>query len=1138
MKKLLLILVAWVVVNHAMGQSTGSDQRTSTTKIADVLALQPALTDDKLQEAYAQLEKFTVQDIAALLQGLKPQGANNAALEFLTNSYSFHIGKGLNEAARKNFVEGALLALNQLNDPYNKGYVMQLIQHAGKDEAVSALSTYLQDPVLSEKAARALARIGSPAAGEALLKALANSSANAGIQIVDALGFMQFQAAEEALLARLEKATDVTEQKVLYASLAQLGSTAALVPLQKAAEKSGYQYDASNSLGAYLSLAFRLQQAGQLPQAPALAQSLIKASGNPAQASTRAAGLKLLVGQQTEAHRKILRNAALSSDAIYRDAAFRLYPDALTPSDRKFYAGKIKKAQPDVQADLIHFLVEKEAPEVAPIALQLLKGSSTTSNVQKAALFALKSLQGEQALPVLLEQLATTKDEGLRAYAAILLSELPGEKITQQVLQALQQTQDTSLQTIYLNLLADRAVSGVTPLAFELAQKGSTDEVKAAAMQALSATVQPSDLGALFSLFDQQQRSRNLTLQRAITSAVDRSNDRSQAIKQVINAAKVAGVESNQAYFGLLAQLGGQEALHYVVDALQQASPSDRNSILRVLANWKDAAALDVLRKNLAQIEDASTFDAVFKGINAQISASQVPNDQKVLWFREAFALARTVDHKKMILRSLEYTDSYQALQFAGQFFDDPALKETAVGTVMGISLANPQFYGDDVHRLLDVVIQSLGGGEGNYIREAVIRHKAELPKGRGFVSLFNGQNLEGWKGLVGDPIKRAKMSAATLAAEQTKADEAMRKGWYVEDGALHFSGHGDNIATVKQYGDFEMLVDWKLDANGKDGDAGVYLRGTPQVQIWDISRVDVGAQVGSGGLYNNQKNPSKPLLVADNPLGEWNTFRIRMVGDKVTVYLNGQLVTDEVVLENYWDRSQPIFPLEQIELQAHGTKVSYRDIYIQELPRKEVFQLSQQEKEEGFEILFDGTNLDHWVGNKEAYKVSEENTLAIYPTKGSGGNLYTKETYGDFVYRFDFRLTPGANNGIGIRTPMEGDAAYVGMEIQVLDDTAPIYKDLAAYQYHGSVYGIIAAKRGHLRPVGEWNTEEIYMKGNHIRVTLNGVVIVDGDLEKATKQGTLDKQDHPGLKRKDGHIAFLGHGSEVHFKNIRVKRL
>src|SRR5690606_24154148 len=149
------------------------------------------------------------------------------------------------------------------------------------------------------------------------------------------------------------------------------------------------------------------------------------------------------------------------------------------------------------------------------------------------------------------------------------------------------------------------------------------------------------------------------------------------------------------------------------------------------------------------------------------------------------------------------------------------------------------------------------------------------------------------------------------------------------------FSGHGDNIATVKHYGDFELILDWKLDKNGKEPDAGVYLRGTPQVQMWDISRTDVGAQVGSGGLYNNQKHESKPSKVADNPLGEWNNMKIKMVGEKVWVWLNGELGADHVILEHYCDRNPSMFSTEQISLLAHGSRVCYSDMCSKQLPRK-----------------------------------------------------------------------------------------------------------------------------------------------------------------------------------------------------------
>lgn len=403
-----------------------------------------------------------------------------------------------------------------------------------------------------------------------------------------------------------------------------------------------------------------------------------------------------------------------------------------------------------------------------------------------------------------------------------------------------------------------------------------------------------------------------------------------------------------------------------------------------------------------------------------------------------------------------------------------------------------------------------------------------------GFVPLFNGKDLTGWKGLVSDPVKRAQMSPEELAEEQANADEIMHAHWKIEDGTLIFDGdsEGSHLCTIRNYGDFEMLVDWKIEPSG---DSGIYLRGTPQVQIWDTAQWPEG----SGGLYNNRRNPSKPLKVADNPVGEWNTFHIKMEGEKVTVYLNGVLVVDNVTMENYWDRSQPIFPNDQIELQSHGTKLYFRNIMLKELGKPEAAVKEPAEAaptlEEGFVLLFNGKDLSGWVGDTEGYVVEDGKIIVL--ERGSG-NLYTEKEYSDFILRFEFRLTPGANNGLGIRTPLEGDAAYVGMELQILDNTADQYSNLQPYQYHGSIYGVVPAKRGYLHAVGSWNSEEVIVNGRRVTVILNDIVIVEADIDEASTPETIDGRDHPGLKRDKGHIGFLGHGSRVEFRNIRIKEI
>ena len=205
-----------------------------------------------------------------------------------------------------------------------------------------------------------------------------------------------------------------------------------------------------------------------------------------------------------------------------------------------------------------------------------------------------------------------------------------------------------------------------------------------------------------------------------------------------------------------------------------------------------------------------------------------------------------------------------------------------------------------------------------------------------GFTVLFDSTeaSLKNWKGVTTDqkfdnPKVRQAATPEKRAEMQKIADKQMAEHWHIRDGALYFDGFkgGYSLATAKDYKDFEMWVDWRT--LSVQGDSGLYLRGSPQVQIWDAHNQ---WGIGSGGLYNNQKNPSKPLKIADRNVGSWNTFYIKMVGEKVTVKLNGELVVDNVTLENYWDRSQPIFPIEQIELQCHGDPLEFKNIFIKEL--------------------------------------------------------------------------------------------------------------------------------------------------------------------------------------------------------------
>ena len=481
-------------------------------------------------------------------------------------------------------------------------------------------------------------------------------------------------------------------------------------------------------------------------------------------------------------------------------------------------------------------------------------------------------------------------------------------------------------------------------------------------------------------------------------------------------------------YFPLLSAIGTQNGLHVIEEIFKNSKGNDKQKAFAALTSWPNSNAMEALYSIASKDTEVQQKNGALLSYIGLIRKSKVSPDQKLLLLKKAMAVAQTAEQKNRILSETSGISIFPALAFAAEYLDNDATKHKAADVVMNIGLSDKSFQGTLVRGWLTKALNTLNGSDAIYAQKSIQKFLDDMPDKEGYIALFNGKDLSAWKGLVGTPLTRAKMNEKELTEAQIKANGEIKNNWTIENGQLLFAGKGNNLATLKKYGDIELQMDWKIFDDGhKEGDGGIYLRGTSQVQIWDTSRTHVGAQVGSGGLYNNLDNESKPLKVADNKLGEWNHFYIKMIGDKVTVYLNGVLVTDNVTMENYWDRKSPIFPEEQLELQAHNSRVAYRDIYLKEIPRTETFALPEDEKTEGFKVLFDGSSMDEWIGNTTDY-VIEDKMMVVHPKPGSRGNLFSKDEYSNFIFRFEFKLTPGANNGLGIRSPLEGDAAYTGM--------------------------------------------------------------------------------------------------------------
>jgi hypothetical protein len=375
--------------------------------------------------------------------------------------------------------------------------------------------------------------------------------------------------------------------------------------------------------------------------------------------------------------------------------------------------------------------------------------------------------------------------------------------------------------------------------------------------------------------------------------------------------------------------------------------------------------------------------------------------------------------------------------------------------------------------------------------------------------SLFNGKDFSGWTGWDDGSLH-----------------------WTIADGVIVNDGGGEFLTTTSDYSDFDLALEYKTVAGA---DSGVYLRGVPQVQIWDTTEAggkwSIGANLGSGGLWNNKKYSNAPTRLMDKPFGEWNHLRMRMVGSRVSVWLNKELIVDHVPLENYWDSSKPITTSGPIQLQTHGGEICWRNITLHEIDSSEANEILAAAGNLKFTSIFNGTDFTGWGGPTEQYEVVNK---AIRCRAGSGGTIYTDNDYADFTTRFEFKLPAGGNNGLAIRYPRSGNTAYDGMcELQILDNSSEQYAGLKEYQYHGSAYGMVAAHRGFSRSVGEWNFQEVRVYGSKIQVELNGFIILDCDL--AQIEEPVDGKPHPGRTRTTGAFGFAGHNDPVEFRQIKI---
>lgn len=1097
MKKILLFTVLFIAGSLRLTAQEGLEQ------ILDKLpASSPA--DLSLQmEQLANLGAPAVVTMSQRLNSLVP-GQGDLRERYALAGLAKYLGQGNNPDQRREIEEGFLQSLELGLEVDAEVFLIEQLQYFGSDLSIDRLPAKIG--LLCEPVVQTIAQIHTEKALRSLINALAESNGYCKMVLTKAIGSFD-QPAALSELVRLSSDQDETVRMAALKSLAHSGSPSAVIPLM-----SYGQLDAANGNDLLLTLASGLARSGNTRELNPIIER-VRSTGSTQQKET-AVGLMadhLSEGSRKELVKILTRGSEEEALAVTRS----LEKNEAMPMAAYFKS--FKKVSAPVKTGLLTAARSRKYQQALPAARELL--TSSDPGLQIASIKTISQLSGKQSIPELQKVLTGSSNDDVVQVAIQELSRWVSSENAEVMTNTLQMTSGKSKAEV-IEMMGDRGMTQLFSLIEPLLQSADP-MVRKSAFNALPGIVRDASVNDLMALVSIAGNEEELeSIRSAFRKKARQFDETDQMVLPLLNT---FGSSSPALLSKILPAIGGDASLSYIREQTDK----------KALTDWKYPEAIPDL---FALLDANIDRDANFESILRLIRHEALPADQRVLYLRKLMPYATNATEKERIIRLLGSAKSPTSFMYVKSFLADADLNKTAAGTLLNLALPAPGeslgLYGPEIKSGLMQADTILREDADEYSLSFLRKYLSLMPEEGGFVSMFNGKDLTGWQGLVENPLARDSMFSLELRMKQQEADAKLADNWKVENGVITFFGKGyDNLCSVKSFRDFELMVDWKIT---KDGDSGIYLRGSPQVQIWDPSMTDIGAQVGSGGLYNNEVHESKPLTIADNPVGEWNTFRIIMINDKVTVYLNGVLVTDHVVLENFWNRELPIFREGPIELQAHGTNLQFRDLYVRELPG--VPDLPEVEQNAGFKPIFNGINLDGWIGNKTDYVV-ENGEIVIYPGSSSGnGNLFTEKEYDNFILRFEFKLTPGANNGLGIHAPLGGDVAYAGKEIQILDNTAPIYANLKDYQYHGSVYGLVPASKGALKPVGEWNSQEVTVIGNQIRVELNGQRILFDDLNNATRNGTLDGKEHPGLQRLKGHIGFLGHGTEVRFRNIRIR--
>jgi HEAT repeat protein len=921
-RHLRISFVVWLALSLALSSLKAADNpKTIAAKVSEIVAKFPGQSTAEKDALAAELVVLGPEGIMTVCRMLAPPGAaDDTKARFALNGLATYASSSRLEEQRKMLVRSLARALERERSKDVQAFLISQLQLAGKTESVKPLRKYLLDQELCEPATRALLSIQTPEAEKAVLKALGAASGPNKVTFIKALGDLRTRKATKKLLPYAASRDANIRQAALYA-LANAGDPLAENSLNKAFLSASH-FERTRAPSLYLLYARRLAEAGGKTQAAKICRGLIKNYTAPKETHISCAALTLLADVMGKNAFADILAALDSANTDVRGKALEL---ANRFEDKDVTARLIEKmsgAAPETQAQIISALGLRGDRTAFPAVKEKLESGDKL--VRLAAVPAAARLGGSEVIPDLFALLRSEDGEVIRAAEQALLG-FPKDLVIPRALSILDQAPPPA-QAALIRILAERGA--VEHINLILAKAKSEDEIiRTAALAALEPLASEKELPGLIALLLDTTASRETTLiQKAIVAGANQIADPESRSDVILEAMAKAPSEKQAGFLAPLPKIGGTKALEAVAAQARSNDLRVQTAAVYALSQWPDFRAAEPLLSICRTTNSRKFLNLALQGFVRLVSAEEPGPQEKVRLLNEALAIPSEPAEKKLVLAGLARVKTQDSLRLVAAYLDDPDLNKEAAGAAVRIALPSPgQDDGLGGIEVIRIMRNASCLVEEENLRTQIDDYVKALLEKEGFRPLFNGQDLAGWKGLVGDPPSRAKMTAQELEKAQAEADADMRAHWKAVDGILVFDAAGHSLCTDKDFGDFELFVDWKIE---KNGDSGIYLRGSPQVQIWDPAQWPEG----SGGLYNNQKGPNSPLQRADNPVGAWNTFFIRMSGERVTVYLNNVLVVDGVVMENYCEREKPVYASGQIELQAHSTPLYFRNIYIREL--------------------------------------------------------------------------------------------------------------------------------------------------------------------------------------------------------------